>query len=218
MATGWKGQYFRYKDFFLNILSLYNQRKDLRAFLELILSLSTITIFVLFALKPTALTIISLNNQINSKKETLAALNQKISDLQTANNVFNQNQNLIPDIDAAIFTSPEPDTISKQILGLATKDSVSLLGVSIGQIVIIGKAGVINNTSDVKPLPEKAQSMPISISVRGNYSSIISFIKDFESLRIPIKVDSLTINSSQTQEGNVIVAVVTGRVPFLGQQ
>jgi len=217
MANGWRGQYFRYKDFFLNIVALYKQRKDLRAFLEVILSLSTVIIFVVFALKPTALTIVSLYNQIKSKQTTLDTLNQKKNDLQKANEVFDQNQNFIPDIDAAIYSKPEPDTISKQILGLASKDNVSLLGVSIGQVIILGKTVISKETSDVKPLPESALAMPLSISIKGNYSDMITFIKDMENLRTPIKFDSLAINSSQTQEGNIIVGIISARVPYIGQ-
>jgi cell division protein FtsB len=218
MATGWREQYFRYKDFFLNIVSVYKQRRDIREFLELILSLSTVIIFVIFALKPTALTIISLYNQIQTKRATLNSLNQKISDLQKANSVFNQNQNFVPDIDAAIFTSPEPDTISKQILGLSSKDSIDLLGVSIGQVLLVGKNPTAKNSSDLTPLPENALSMPVSISFRGSYPNLLAFIKDLENLRIPIKIDSLTISSSQTQAGSTIVGVITARVPYLGQK
>lgn len=218
MATGWRGQYFRYKDFFLNIVSLYKQRRDLRAFLEVILSLSTVIIFTVFALKPTALTIISLYNQIKDRRDTLSALNQKINDLQSANRVFSQNQTHIPDIDAAIFGSPEPDTISKQILGIASKDSVSLLGVSIGQLVLVGNIKLPKVSTDVKPLPENSLAMPVSISVKGSYANLIAFIKDFENLRVPVKIDSISISSSQNQVENVIVGVITARVPYIGQQ
>jgi hypothetical protein len=218
MTLGWRGQYFRYKDFYLNILVLYKQRKDLRAFLELILSLSTIIIFVVFALKPTALTIISLYNDVKVKKEILSSLNQKISDLQTANNVYSQNKNFIPDIDAAVFSNPQPDAVSKQILGLGSKDSVTLLGVSIGQVVLVGKANISKTSSELKPLPGGALSMPVSIIVKGPYANLLTFIKDFENLRIPAKIDSLTINSAETQGENVIVGVITARVPYLGEQ
>lgn len=217
MATGWRTQYYRYKDLFLNIVVLYKQRRDLRAFLELVLSLSTVIIFVIFALKPTAVTIISLYTQIKDKQETLNSLNQKVVNLQTANNIFNKNKNVIPDVDTSISTNPEPDTISKQILGLAGKDSVSLLGLSIGQVTLIGK-NTTPKDSSIKPLPGGAQSMPISISVKGNYPGLITFIKDIEDLRIPVKIDSLTINSSQTEGGSVIVGTITARVPYLGNQ
>lgn len=198
------------------MVALYNRRRDIRAFLEVILSLATIIIFIAFALRPTALTIISLYNQIQEKQKTLNSLTQKIRDLQTANAVFNQNQNFISDIDNAIFTNPEPDTVSEQILGLASKDGVSVLGISVGQVAFVGKSIVQRTTSDVQPLPNNTLSMPLSISTRGAYSNTLTFIKDVENLRIPIKIDSLSINSSQTQSGNAIVGVITARVPFIG--
>jgi hypothetical protein len=216
MATGWRVQYFRYKDLFLNIVTLYKQRRDLRAFLEVVLSLSTIIIFVVFALKPTAITIISLYGQIKNKENTLSSLNQKISDLQTASKAYNQNKDAVSKINAAIFGIPEPDTVSKQVLGLATKDSVTLLGISVGQITLLGKSTLPKDPS-TKPLPENALPMPISISAKGNFSSLLSFVKDLENLRIPIKTDSLTINSSQTEGGSVIVVTIIGRVPYLGK-
>lgn len=216
MQTGWREQYYRYKGFFLDMVALYNRRRDIRAFLEVILSLATIIIFIAFALRPTALTIISLYNQIQEKQKTLNSLTQKIRDLQTANSVFNQNQNFISDIDNAIFTNPEPDTVSEQILGLASKDGVSVLGISVGQVAFVGKSIVQRTTSDVQPLPNNTLSMPLSISTRGAYSNTLTFIKDVENLRIPIKIDSLSINSSQTQSGNAIVGVITARVPFIG--
>ena len=219
MALGWRGQYYRYKDFFLNIISLYKQRRDLRAFLEVILSLSTVIIFVVFALKPTALTIVSLYNEIKIKQATLVSLNQKVSDLRTANTVFNQNQTFIPDVDAAVFGSPKPDTISKQILGLGAKNSVTVLGISIGQVILVGNSSPAKATTDLKPLPGNALSMPVSVSAKGTYSNLLAFIKDFETLRIPSKVDSLTVNSSQTEVGeSAIVGIITARVPYLGGQ
>lgn len=217
MPTGWKKQYFRYRDFFLNIVALYKKRRDLRAFLELILSLSTITIFIVFALKPTLLTIIDLYNQINDKKETLNLLNQKIINLQKANSVFEQYQEVIPQIEESVSSKAEPDVVSKQILGLADRNGVTLLGISVGQIPIVGKGTTSKTNSDVKPLPENAQQMTISISFRGNYENLKTFIENLEKMRVSIKVDSLTISSSQTQEGSTIVGIMTARIPFTGQ-
>ena len=39
MALGWRKDYLRYRSYFLNIVSVYKQRRDLKAFLELILTL-----------------------------------------------------------------------------------------------------------------------------------------------------------------------------------
>lgn len=215
MALGWRGQYYRYKGFFLNILSLYKQRADLRAFTEVILSVSTITIFLLFALKPTALTIIALAKEINEKKETVAALDQKISNLKSASAIYSQNEEAISNLDVAIANKPQPDTISKQIEGLASKNSVTILGLSIGEVALVGKAPPTKKSSELKPLPEDAKEIPVSVNLQGNFPSLSAFIKDLENLRIVAKMDRTGITSSETGGQRVIVALISARVPYL---
>src|SRR3989344_3401969 len=217
MKQGWRGQYYRYRGYFLDILNLYKKRSDLRAFVEVILSLSTITIFLVFALKPTALTIISLVKEIKGKQIMISGLNQKISDLSKAKTLFAQNQDSIPNIDIAVETKPEPDTVSKQIIGLSAKNSVNILGLSVGQVTLIGKPVLVNVVSGSKPLPGNAQEMSVSINIQGDYLNMLSFISDFENLRIASKIDLVGFNSSELNGVKVINLLVSARVPFLGE-
>lgn len=217
MATNWRDQYQRYKNFYLNIQSLYKQRADLRAFLEIILSMSTVTIFLAFALKPTALTIISLYGQIQEKKATTISLAKKLRDLQTANTVFNQNKNAIPDIDLSIGDKPQPSVSVQQIQALAAKDSVDVLGVSVGEVILLGSIPNKKISSDLAPLPGNSQEMPVSISVKGDYPNLNAFLTDLENLRIIINLDVIGINTSENEKGKSIVSIISGRVPFLGQ-
>ncbi|KKR69677.1 MAG: hypothetical protein UU12_C0039G0004 [Candidatus Woesebacteria bacterium GW2011_GWA2_40_7b] len=216
MKQGWRGQYYRYRGYFLDILNLYKKRSDLRAFVEVILSISTVTIFLVFALKPTALTIISLVKEIKGKQTAISGLNQKISDLSKAQALFIQNQDFISNIDIAVETKPEPDTITKQIIGLSVKNSVNILGLSIGQVSLIGKPVLVNVVSGSKPLPGNAQEMSVSINIQGDYLNMLSFISDFESLRIASKIDLVGINSSEADGAKVINMLVSARIPFLG--
>ena len=216
MAQGWRAPYTRYREFYLNVAALYKQRADLRAFLEIILSISTIIIFSLFALKPTALTIISLLQQIKEKESTLSALTQKVKNLQTASDVRQQNQNYIPDIDTAVPEVPEPDILSEQMQGIAAKNSVQLLGVSIEQIPLVGNS-ISGNRSEFEPLPGGAEEMPFSVIVKGGFPNLLLFIKDFENMRIAAKVDVLGVNSAVSDKGLTITAVVSGRAPYLGK-
>lgn len=216
MKQGWRGQYYRYRGYFLDILNLYKKRSDLRAFVEVILSLSTITIFLVFALKPTVLTIISLVKEIKGKQTTISGLNQKISNLSKAQVLFTQNQDSISNIDIAVETKPEPDTVSKQIIGLSAKNSVNILGLSVGQITLIGKPSLANVVSESKPLPGDTREMSVSINIQGDYSNMLSFISDFESLRIASKIDLVGINSSEINGAKAINMLVSARIPFLG--
>lgn len=218
MAVGWKGSYYRYKEFFLNISALYKEKADLRAFLEIVMSITAVIVFLLFALKPTALTIVGLLKQIDEEKQTLSALNQKIKDLGTAKTLLTQNQGFISIIDIAVPSFPNPDILSKQAQGLASKNSVDVLGIAINQVVLSGNIPTTKTPPDIKPMPDGAHEMSFSISVRGNYTNLINFIKDIENMRVATKIDNIGISSSVTDTGRVIVAVISGRVPFLGNE
>lgn len=201
----------------MNIQALYKQRADLRAFLEIILSVSTVTIFLLFALKPTALTIISLYNQIQEKKATLAGLTQKIADLQTANNVFTQSQNFIPHVDAAISNNPQPNINTEQLLALAAKDNVSVLGVSAGDVLLVGTTNIKKPPSDLKPLPDSAGEISLSVSLKGDYPSLITLLKDIENLRTAVKLDVLGVTASQSDQTKAEVMIISGRIPYVNK-
>ncbi len=216
MALGWRGSYLRYKSFFLNISELYKKRADFRAFLEIVLSISTVIIFLLFALKPTAVTIITLLQDIKQKNETLSALTLKENNLQTAEALLVQNQSYLPDIDNAVPTAASPDLLVKQIEGLAAKDSVNIIGASVNQVTILGTLPQKSSTVGAKTPPGNTNKMPFSVSIRGSYSNLMMFITDFENLRVITEINDLEISSSATDKGRVIVAVISGWEPFVG--
>lgn len=215
MALGWKGSYIRYRKFFLNIAAFYNEKPDLKKFLELVLSIVAVIVFLLFAIKPTVITIVGLLQQIEEKKQTLTVLTQKISDLQTASTLLDQNKNIIQDIDLAIPSLPNPDILSKQVQGLASKNSTIISGIAVSQVNLVGGGASTKTSGGLKSMPENANEMPFSISVKSDYTNLSNFIKDFENLRVATKIDTLGITSSITDTGRVIVAVISGRVPFL---
>lgn len=204
MAAEWRNQYLRYKEFFLNITTLYKKRVDLRMFLEIILSLTTVIIFSVFALKPTALTIINLVKEIKEKEKTISTLNQKIGNLETARENYNQIETSIPKIISSIPDGPQPDNLIKQIEKMASKNSVGILGISIGEAPILNK-------DDMK---RDKLTVDISVNLTGPYLSLVSFIKDLENFRRPIKLDNLVINSLKTEDANTLVATITGKMPY----
>ncbi len=188
----------------------------MRAFLEIVLSITTVIIFLLFALKPTAQTIISLVEQIKAEKATLAVLTQKVNDLEKASALLTQNQNYLPDIDLAVSSAPAPEVFAKQAEGVAVKNNVSIIGLSMNNITLVGAPKKVGSPENVEPLPGNAYEMAYSIGVKGNYSDIDSFLKNLESLRVISRIDSVSITSSVGDAGRVIVAVISGRIPYVG--
>lgn len=214
MASGWRSSYYRYKQLFLNVSDAYKKRADLRAFLEIVLSLVAVIVFIIFALKPTALTIISLVQQIKEERKTLASLNQKVNDLQKVSTLLTQNQMFLDNVDTAISTTPSPDIFTKQILGLSAKNNVELMALTINEITFVGNVKKVVS-EETEPLPENANEIGYSISIKGTFANINAFLKDIENMRVKSNIDDLTISSSVTDSGRVIVAVISGRVPYL---
>lgn len=217
MALGWKGQYLRYKDYFLNITDVYKKRTDIRMFLEVVLSIGAVTIFLLFALKPTAITIVGLLKEINEKELTISGLDKKIGDLATARKLFSQETPRIQKVETAVPTNPDIDVLVKQTQGLAAKNSVNLLSFSVGEITIFGPDQKKKTSLSSKALPQNAKEIPVTLSISGTYPSLILFINDMENFRRSIKIDTLTVSSSESAEGKTIVVIVSGRFPYLGQ-
>lgn len=216
MANNWKGDYMRYKDFFLNVLQVYYAKPNIKIYLELMLSLTTIIVFSIFAIKPTILTIIELNKEIQTKEDIIAGINQKLIDLQKANDIMQNEMEKLAKIDAAIPSSASPENIILEMERLAAKSSLQILNLSMSEVTIMGneklkKKGV----GDLEKLPLEANELPFTVSLSGSYQNLILLISDIENQIRPVKIDSLTINTSITDEGKILILTITGRLPFV---
>lgn len=215
MATGWKRDYLRYKYFFLNVLVIYNQRPNLKIYLELILSLSTITIFAFFAIKPTILTILELNKEINAKQATTTILKQKIKNLQTANNVLQQEPQNIKVINESVPKSGQIEILVKQIENMTTESSLQVLSLSSSDVILLGNKTDTKKAQDLAKLVSDSSELPFNFSASGSYQNILLFLNKIENLRRPIKIDSIAINSNIKETEKIIVLTISGRTPFL---
>ena len=120
-------------------------------------------------------------------------------------------QNSVPDL-------ASPETFVRQIAGLAITNSVNLLGVSVGQVLLVGEEKKASTSeSDIAPLPEGAKALTFSISVNGAYPALARFLTELENLRRPIKIDNTGLTSAQTETGSELVLLISGRVPYLGK-
>lgn len=218
MATGWKKDYFRYKEFFLNVLNLYNTKPNLRIYLELTLSIFTIIIFAIFAIKPTILTVIELNNEIKSKTALVQELNTKIKNLQTAGQILQTNASDLLYLEQALPDTAKPDNLVKQFEILALESNVKIVGISSSDVIINGKSNDKKKSGDQNSIALNADELAFSISISGDYQSLINYLTKLESLRRPLKIDSVAINSTNTDNGKVISLLINGRTPYLNEK
>lgn len=215
MAASWRSSYHRYKELFLNVSAVYKKRADLSAFLEIVLSLIAVIIFLTFALKPTILTIIALVQQIKEEEKTIQVLDLKITNLQKAGVILEQNRSFLDNIDVAVASLPSPDVFAKQIEGLSSRNDIELVNLTVDEVTLMGVSKTTRANSETKPLPGDAGEMKYSINVRGRFANIKNFLKEVENLRVISKIDNVTISSATTGSERVITAMITGRVPYL---
>lgn len=185
-------------------------------FLEILLSLGTIAFFAILALRPTALTIAQLLQEVSSKEETLAKLDEKIENLQTAETVYTQQRTNISLLEEAVPEEPLPEIYVRQLEGLSQNHSLTILGITIGEVTLVGQEDETKRArEELAALPQGAGEVSFSISVSGSYENLSSFLSDLENLRRPAKLDQITLTATETEEGQRLVLVVSGRVPYL---
>jgi Tfp pilus assembly protein PilO len=214
MKNNWKQDYARYKSFFLNIWSLYNAKPNVRAYLELILSIVTIIGFSLFAIKPTVITILELNKEIKSKENTVFKMQTKIRNLQTASNVLQDNVSSLTLINQAVPKSAQTDFFIKQIENTALSNSVSITSFSTSDTQIVGGETIKSKKNVGNQI--SANELKFTLTLKASdYPSIFAFIEDVEKFRRPVKIDGLTLNSTSSDTGRSVNLTINGRAPFI---
>ncbi len=197
MNPSWRRNYQRYKSYLFHTMEQYRTRKDVKLYLELLLSLLTIVLFATFALRPTLLTIVDLFKQIDSKKETVAILDTKIDNLNTARTLYNSQESNIEMLRDAIPENSEPQQIVKQIEGLKSKHGFQLVTMSIGEADIVGVSS--------KSKENVNEGVAYSINSDSRYENIYRMVKDLERLRRPNIIDSISLTKSIVDDGLLVV-------------
>jgi hypothetical protein len=226
MNPSWRNKYLRYKLFFLNVMLKYKDKPQVKAYLEIILSLATISIFGVFAIKPTAVTIAQLLKEIEAKKTTIATMEEKIGNLEKAQTVFNDNSGKIALLEIAIPKRPTPEGLTRQIEGLSGRNNVEILKVSTSGGPIQGKpqiepAVVVENPEGVPVEPELFQKLGFTINMKvpsNQYVSLANFSSDLlYKIRYPISLDVIRMDIQSEKSGKNITLTVNGKVPYDSQ-
>jgi hypothetical protein len=189
----------------------YRERADLRAYTEILLSLLTICIFSIFALKPTLVTIAQLLKEIDSKKETLVTIDAKIKKLSQAQILFDQYRSKVELLDSALPEKSSPAVIIRQIEGLSSTNKINISSMTLGENVIIGEnIPVSENIKEEKDaaIPNSG-TLPLTILSQNQidlYPQIVNFLSDIERLRIALKIESITLSIASNNiqnDGNI---------------
>jgi len=194
----------------------YRERADVRVYLEIILSLITVSVFSIFALRPTLLTIAELIREIQAKKSVVTKIDEKISNLSKAQILLDQKRVEVDILNFSIPKGPDPDIFARQIEGLSIKHNSPLVNMTLNKATILGRQSDNKPQSD-ETLPEDSNQINFSVSTAipiDQYTALGNFISDLENLRRPIKIDKVTINANKEEDQIMLISVIDGRLPF----
>lgn len=223
MNPGWRSNYLRYKSYFLNVVGRYKERADIMAYMEILLSLTTISLFSIFALRPTLLTIGGLTREIDSKQAVLDKMSSKIRNLSQAQSLYDRQRAKIVLLNSAIPTDPQPDTFMRQILGVSTQTNVEVLDITTNEVSLYPlKATTTSTSKKVKQASPSGQlnQSELSISVQTksaleNYSDISTFLTQIENLRRPLNFEKVSLSVATEREQKYLVFGISGSLPYL---
>jgi hypothetical protein len=217
MQTSFKLVYTRYKGYFLNIVNLYQQKPDIKKFLELLLSFVAVAVFAFFAIKPTVITIIGLTKEIQAKEDTLAKMDEKIENLKSAQNLYYQNKSLIDILNMAIPNLPAPELAIRQIESSISANGINPGSATFSTATIKGPETVNKARGENQGLPKNTKAIGITYVGKGLYESLKGFFANLENMRRPVIIDSLTISQKTVSKDGTpgeLTFSLTGKIPY----
>ena len=224
METGWRRNYLRYKTFFLNMMTQYRERSDWRVYLEILLSLATVSVFSIFALRPTILTIAELMQQIEEKKSTVAAMDEKIQTIGKAQVLYDRESAAISILTGiAVPGKPNSDIFARQMEGLSSKHQVSIATLTMGEGILKGKPksteDVEDNTGTETESSKQKNEINFSAIATASveqFESLAGLAKDFENLSLIPKISVMDLSLKEGEISNkILVLLFEGSLPYL---
>ncbi|HEV2339770.1 MAG TPA: type 4a pilus biogenesis protein PilO [Patescibacteria group bacterium] len=166
------------------------KEKKVQSFTTLVFTLLAISFFGIFAISPTATTIVDLQKQISDDRFVDNQLAVKISHLSQLQGQFQTIQSQLPVVYAAVPTDPALATFVGQLQTLGTSghvkvDNIQTLPVDLTQSSLSGKYN----------------TFVFAINVEGNYADVADFLSAIIGFNRLLVVDSISVQKAASVEG-----------------
>lgn len=214
MALNYKSSLVRYRRY----LAAAEADPVWRASAFVILSLLLLLFMILFAIRPTVITIAELVSQIQIQTELSQKLATKIENVRDASEILSQQRDNLPLLDQAIPKKPIWQEWINSIEKLATASGLVIKSVDAGPINILGKPVVvatINNavtTAEAPVVPKGVTPINFTIVAEGDYLQVKQFVENFEKLRRLTIVSDIQIAKNKL---GVIETTIKGAIGYM---
>lgn len=197
-------------------IRLLYKRPEIRASVEIILSIFTIIILVMAAIRPTLVNITTLQKKIADQEVIIKKADNKISQLINA-----QKQLTAFSSNLQLFDNAVPDGFSyadsaKRIEYMALLHNLNLDTVSFSGIGI--NEGTAKNSDWIekveKPSATNIVLDKVNFTVNGKPNNVILFLKDIEGIDRLVQIDSISLSKQIGQFATDDTLKATGQLAF----
>lgn len=190
-----------------------------KAYTMLVLSLFAIAFFGLFAIRPTVVTIISLQKEIKQSREVDDKLAKKIDDLHTAEEVLSRVSPKKGLVLQAIPPNPNIALLLRGIEARAQMSGVTLGAMQVRSLNLEGEEARSQATASAQLSDEEVQKIAlsgkplneikISLNLTGTEQAIMSFLHELAQYRRIITMDQIRFAATEKSGGFTVELGIT---------
>lgn len=170
-----------------------------------IFTLVIITIFMIFAIKPTVETILVLQKKLEDSNSTLEKVNKKATNLSLGKeNYDNLDENIKNKISNAIPNNTSLKTLIQTLEQIAVTHDASISALQVEPFII----EVANEVQ-----PGTPANISYTFNIEGSYEKLLAILKDLQTSSRLISIESLSL--SQLNEGEGLIMSTTGKTYYL---
>lgn len=178
----------------------------IRTYGATIFTIIIVTVFILFAIKPTVETILVLQKKLEDSNSTLEQINQKATNLSLGKENYD---NLDEAIKSQISTSIPDDTNLRSLIqtleqiAITHDASISALQVEPFVIEVKDQTQNIGTPADIA----------FTFNVEGSYEKLLALLQDLQTSSRLISIETLSL--TELSEGSGLVMSTTGKAYYL---
>ncbi|PIS13887.1 hypothetical protein COT65_01845 [Candidatus Shapirobacteria bacterium CG09_land_8_20_14_0_10_47_13] len=202
----------QYKRYFVDIGRIYRANKKVRVYTEIILSLVAISFFLVFAIKPTLVTITELITTIKDQRLVVDQLQKKITALGAAQSEYNLISGDLYLVDEALPKESQTAALVKQIEVVASQSGAALGSVKFDPVVL---KEIATGPKEISKIADQtAKEINFTLTVAGDYPNLKEFLYRLNNLRRVITVETFSLKIKKA-ESQTLTLGVSGQAYYL---
>lgn len=174
-------------------------------FFGIVLTLCALSLFGLFAIRPTVSTILKLQKELSDNQFVFNQLETKIKNLSELRKQYSALQNDLPAITSAITVQPDVHLLFAQIQSIAQTSSITIKKLQNFEVEVL---------RNDKSADKNYYSYSFSIAGIGSFENISKFVSTITSMERVVNIEVFSINNTIDQKNESLGFNIQGTAFF----